>query len=115
MKYWKEKFKCLLINLKSYILVKEYLPKGWAALSAAHAAVKMYIEYQDDEVTKDWASGSFRKVVCGVTDEQFEAAKKEQDRVIFVEDDLGEGTEVSIGFKPRKNWPSRFRQYRLLT
>jgi hypothetical protein len=47
----------------------------------------------------EWLSGPFRKVVCKVTDAEFESA-------------LG-GADVAIAFKPPAEWPEAFRGFHL--
>ena len=96
-----------------YILVKEDLTPGWAALAAAHTSLMVYLRYEKDPLVKDWLDNSFKKVVCTVTDKEFERAKKFHDNVIMTESDL-DNKEMAIGFCPRKEWPNAFRHYRLL-
>lgn len=59
-----------------------------------------------------WLSGLFRKVVCGVTDAEFDAAKSCADYVVITESALG-GAEVALAFRPREQWPAAFRSLRL--
>ena len=64
---------------------------------------------------EEWARSSFRKVVCKVTDEEFESFKvfsfTEEGRVM-TESGLS-GQEVAIVFKPRKEWRKQFKFLRL--
>ena len=55
---------------------------------------------------------SFYKVVCRVTDAEFEAAKLLEDSVVLTESAL-DNAEVAIAFRPRAEWPKAFKFYRL--
>jgi len=99
-------------NLRMYILVKDSLSPGWAAVSAAHAAVKCVFKYIDNPDFINWSNHSFRKVVCVVTDEEFENAKKVPNNVVMVEDSL-KNKETAIAFCPREEWPTNFVCFKL--
>ena len=96
-------------NSKMYILVKGSIPLGFALVSAAHASLQCYLEFEGHSEMGDWVEKSFRKVVCVVTDEQFERAKATEDHVVVTESDL-EGQEVALAFLPRESWPEEFRR-----
>ncbi len=100
------------MNMKMYILVKDSVPTGFAILAAAHASLAAYLEFRDSEEVQKWLSGPFRKVVCNVTEDEFERAKAVADRVIITESAL-DGREVALAFKPRKEWPREFRRLAL--
>ena len=95
-----------------YILVKEALDVGKALVAVAHASLGMYLKYQDDDSVKDWLSGSFKKVICKVSPEEFERAKSFSEHLVITESSLGDA-EVALAFKPRKVWPKAFYYYRL--
>jgi hypothetical protein len=95
-----------------YILVRESVPPGFAILAAAHASLAAYLRFRDSPEVKAWLSGPFYKVICKVSDEEFERAKAFEDSVVLSESAL-DGQEVAIGFKPREEWPNAFRFYRL--
>ena len=59
-----------------------------------------------------WLAGPFYKVVCKVSDDEFERAKTLEDHVVLTESALG-GQEVAIAFRPREKWPKSFRFLRL--
>jgi hypothetical protein len=107
------------LPLKLYILVKESMLQkdfGHTILSIAHAMAAGSRNWTGDPVFEDWANNSFRKVLCKVTDEQFEKAK-----TYFPEDEFQVMTECAIDdqeltivFKPREEWPKFFSFLSLL-
>lgn len=98
--------------MKMYILIRESVPLGFALVAAAHASLAAYLKFRESPEVAEWLSGPFRKVVCKVTDAEFEAAKGVADHVVLTESALG-GEEVAIAFKPRADWPEAFRGYRV--
>ena len=98
--------------MKMYILVKESLPVGFAILAAAHASLAAYLKFKDTPEVMEWLAGPFRKVICRVNDDEFEAAKKCEDNVILTESALDQ-QEVAIAFRPRVEWPKSFKFLRL--
>lgn len=98
--------------MKMYILVKESLPVGFAILAAAHASLAAYLKFKDTLEVAEWLGGPFRKVICRVSDDEFEAAKKCEDNVILRESALDQ-QEVAIAFRPREEWPKSFKFLRL--
>lgn len=98
--------------MKMYILIRDSAPPGFAILAAAHAALACYLKFQDSPEIKEWLSGPFYKVICRVSDGEFEAAKSFEDHLVLTESALG-GAELAIAFRPREEWPKAFRFYRL--
>jgi len=98
--------------MKMYILVRESVPLGFAMVAVAHASLAAYLAFQDSPEVAEWLAGPFRKVVCKVTDEEFERAKSTPDSVTLTESAL-DGQEVALAFKPRAEWPKSFNFYRL--
>src|SRR4051794_23182785 len=98
--------------MKMYVLIRESVPPGFAVLAAAHASLACYLKYRDTPEVAEWLSGPFFKVVCKVSDEEFEGAKGIEDHVLLTESGLG-GQEVALAFKPREEWPKAFRFFRL--
>ncbi|MFQ5429558.1 MAG: hypothetical protein ACE5E1_04530 [Phycisphaerae bacterium] len=82
-----------------YILIKESVPVGFAILAAAHGSVAAYLKFRDSAEVAEWQSGPFYKVICKVSDEQFEQAKAVEDCVVLTESAL-DGQEVAVAFKP---------------
>ena len=98
--------------MKMYILIRESVPLGFAVLGAAHASLACYLKFKDAPEVATWLSGPFYKVVCKVSDEEFEKARGVEDHVILTESAMS-GQEVAIAFKPREEWPKPFKFYRL--
>ena len=98
--------------MKMYILIKETVPLGFAVLAASHASLAAYLKFRNSPEVTAWLSGPFYKVVCKVTDEEFEKAKTIEDHVVLTESGLG-GQEVAIAFKPREEWDKSFKFLRL--
>jgi hypothetical protein len=95
-----------------YILVRESVPLGFAVLATAHASLAAYLRFRDSPEVAAWLPGPFHKVVCKVSDEEFERAKAFEDLVVLTETALN-GQEVAIAFKPRQEWPKAFKFFRL--
>jgi len=95
-----------------YILIRDSVPIGFAVLAAAHASLACYLKFSHSPEVAEWLAGPFYKVICKVTDEEFEQAKAIEDQVVLTESALG-GQEVAIAFKPRAEWPNAFKFYRL--
>ena len=95
-----------------YILVKDTVPAGKAAVGIAHASLACYLKFQDDAIVKQWLSGPFYKTVCLVSESEFDKLKSETDNVIITESTL-ENQETVIAFKPREAYPKYFKFFRL--
>lgn len=95
-----------------YILIKDSVPLGFALLASAHASLACYLKYRHAPETDAWLSGPFYKVVCKLTDEEFERAKLVDACVVITESAL-DGQEVAIAFKPREEWPKAFKFLRM--
>ena len=98
--------------MKMYILVKESMPLGFAMVASAHASLAGYLEFKDTPEVATWLAGPFRKTVCRVSDKEFENSKLVPDHVLLTESALA-GQEVAIAFKPREEWPTSFKFFRL--
>ena len=98
--------------MKMYILVKDSIPEGFAILAAAHASLAGYLKFQDTPEVQTWISGPFYKVICKVSEKEFEKARQYEDHVVLTESAL-EHQEVAIAFKPREEWPKFFRFLKL--
>jgi len=99
-------------HLKSYILIRDSVPTGFAVLAAAHASLAMYLRFRDTEEVRQWLEGPFHKVICRVGDEELERAKQVPDHVLITESALA-GQEVALAFRPRAEWPKSFKFLRL--
>ena len=99
-------------KLKMYILVKDSVPVGKAIVSVAHASLGAYLKWQDDPDMQRWANSIFFKVVCKVSEADFEDAKKLPEGLVITESTL-DNQEVAVAFKPREEWPVQFKLYQL--
>ena len=98
--------------MKMYILIKDAVPLGNAIVAAAHASLAAYLKYRDSPEVEQWLSGPFYKVVCKVSESEFERAKSEPDHAVITEAAL-DNEEAAIAFKPREEWPKAFRYFRM--
>ena len=99
-------------KLKMYILVRESIPLGVAVVNVAHASVVCFRKHEHEELMIEWISGPFYKVVCAVSDKDFEAAKKLGQHVVIRESNYGD-EEIAIAFCPRWEWPRKFKYFRM--
>jgi hypothetical protein len=99
-------------NLKMYIFVKKYLPSH-KVVGVAHGLLMAHLVFKDRAEYKEWLTNSFRKVVCEVTDDEFNMLKNYKDSVIVTESSL-DGKETAMVFCPRVKWPKIFKQLPLL-
>jgi hypothetical protein len=91
-----------------YVLVLADVPIGFALVAAAHGALAAYLRFASHPDTQAWLEGPFRKVICKVDAAAFAAAKDLEDHVVITESAL-DGREVALAFRPRAEWPKRFR------
>ena len=107
--------------IKMYILVRASVAErdlGHAILSVAHAAAAASRNWRDNPNFVDWEDNSFRKVLCLVTDKEFEQAKTYHISLdckgyqIMTESGLN-NEEISIVFRPREVWPTFFKFLKL--
>lgn len=99
--------------LKMYILVRDSIDLGHAMVGVAHATAALYERFAGTQPFDDWRQQSFRKVICKVTDAQFEEAKRLiPGHCLMTESGLG-GVEVALGFCPCEQWPAQFKYYSL--
>jgi len=96
--------------LKSYILIKDWVDTGHAVNSCLHAGYLMSLKWnKDDPVIAEWLNTSFRKVTCVVSEQTFEAAKKQADDWFVVTELAFDKQEVVLVFKPRLEWSKFFK------
>jgi len=111
---------------KMYILIKDDVDLGHAILAAAHASLSGYLTFKKYETenypvspTKvdKWVDESFRKVVCKVSQTEFDKSKtyfkETEDFRIMHECGLPGNPEVAIVFAPREEWPGFFKSLKL--
>ncbi len=95
-----------------YILVKDSIPLGKAAVGIGHASLACYLKFKDSPEVLAWLEGPFYKTVCLVNEKEFDKAKETADHVIMTESTLN-NQETVIAFKPREEYPKGFGFYRL--
>ena len=103
--------------MKMYILVKRSL-ESHKVVGVAHGVLMAHLKfYSEQELVNndylEWLKTSFKKVICEVSDEEFEMAKSFDNRVIVTESSLG-GKEIAMVFCPRREWPEPFKKYPLM-
>jgi hypothetical protein len=94
-------------QLKMYILLKKGLALDEAVACSANAAVRCYDKFKQVPAMHDWAQSTFNKVVCEVSDSEFETAMQAGQCVEVYSPSLGEA--IGLGFCPREAWPKSFR------
>ena len=99
-------------HLKIYILIKDWIDVGHAVNGVGHAVLILDEKYRNDPVYQDWRHNSFRKVTCNVSEQEFEEAKQFEDYIVCTEMAF-DNKEIILAFAPRKEWPKRFKFYRL--
>ena len=95
-----------------YILIKEDVPDNFAVVISAHSSLSCYLKYKDLPEMQEWVSGVFHKVVCKVSESEFNKAKEEINHVVLTESAL-DSREIAIVFSPREEWPKGFKYFSL--
>lgn len=95
-----------------YILVKQNVPDKMVPVIAAHASLACFRKFEHTENMQQWINGIFKKVVCAVTETEFENAKKELDHLVLTESYL-DNQEVCIVFSPREEYSKMFKFFRM--
>ena len=100
--------------MKMYILVRNCIPTGHAATAIAHAAAAACLKWPGDERFDEWRENSFKKVVCMVTDKEFERAEECKDCIVMTESALDdEKTALVLKPRPIGEWPKMIKYLRL--
>lgn len=114
---------------KMYILIKDQyrdmktgttmtLPEGRAIVAASHASLSTWLRFANHPTPmvrcqiKSWVRNSFAKVVCKVSEEEFESSKMCALHNVITESSLG-NAEVAIAFLPRHEYPDFFSGFHL--
>lgn len=102
-----------------YICIKKSIPSHKAVV-IAHGVLMAHLKFgnggdssYNSLIYGDWLRNSFRKVVCEVTNEEFEKLKLEKDYIIVTESAL-DNQETALVFCPRYEWPKCFKFFPLL-
>ncbi|SDE13800.1 peptidyl-tRNA hydrolase [Pedobacter soli] len=100
--------------MKMYILVKRAVPDKMVPLVAAHASLACFRKFEHTANMQTWINGIFKKVVCVVSEKEFENAKKEADHLVLTESAL-DNQEVCIAFSPREEYTKMFKFFSMWT
>lgn len=97
-----------------YILIKREVPDKLAPVIAAHASLACFRKFEHNDNMQIWINGIFKKVVCVVSEKEFENARKESDNILLTESSL-ENKEVCMAFVPREEYPKMFKFFQMWT
>lgn len=113
-------------KLRMYLLVKDSVPDDYAPLMVAHAAVNCFYTFADftdgycDDagLVLDWIQQHhMAKVVCRVSEQEFQQAIKEADDYIIQSETNGLDpehlTDCVVAFAPRYGYPKCFQFFKL--
>jgi len=100
--------------MKMYILVKREVPDKMVPVIAAHASLACFRKFEHTANMQTWINGIFKKVVCVVSEKEFENAKKEADHLVLTESAL-DNQEVCIVFSPREEYAKMFKFFTMWT
>ena len=101
------------MHSKMYICVKQSIPSH-KVIGVAHGVLQAHLKFEDHPDYQEWLENSFRKVVCEVTDTQFDILKVGGDDYVIVTESGLNNQEIALVFRPRKVWPKHFRFFPLL-
>ena len=97
-----------------YIIVKDNIPDKLVPVITAHASLACYKKFEENEDMIKWITGVFKKVVCVVSEAEFDKFKNETDFVVLTESSL-DNKEVSLAFCPREEYPKKFKFLKMWT
>lgn len=100
--------------MKMYIIVKKNIPDKLVPVITAHASLACYKKYETNEDMIQWINGIFKKVVCLVSETEFEQLKNETNFVVLTESSL-DNIEVCLAFCPREEYPKKFKFLKMWT
>lgn len=100
-------------TMKMYILIKENVPLKFVPVICAHASLSAYLLNQSDELVKEWLYYSFKKVICSVSEEEFNKCKIDLHRSEIITESALDNNEVALVLLPRKEWPSYVKKFKL--
>jgi len=97
--------------MKMYILMLDEVPDASAPVMAAHSSLMCYDRYRADRFMTEWFYTSFKKVVCRVSREEFNKARKDCDKSVITKESNLDYMECSITFcpRPKEDYPPFFR------
>ena len=98
-------------KMKCYILIKDDVPDEFAPVIAAHAALGMFLKWENHPDVRTWMEGPFSKVVCRVGEGEWNKVCGEEGCITMTESAL-DSREVALVFRPREEWPKPFRFFK---
>jgi len=98
--------------MKMYILIKDSVPDNFAPLISAHASLACFRKFENEPDMQTWINGIFKKVICRVSDSEFENSKKESNNLILTESAIN-NEEVAIVFCPREEYSKQFKFFKM--
>ena len=100
--------------MKMYILVKKSV-ESHKVVGVAHGVLMCHLRYHENEDYKRWLDKSFKKVICEVSDQEFDMCKIVDKGIVVTESSLG-NQEIALAFCPRPDdqWPKSFKFFKLL-
>lgn len=100
--------------MKMYILVKRDVPDKLVPVITAHASLACFRKFEHNENMQTWINGIFKKVVCVVSETEFERAQAVADHIVLTESAL-DSQEVCLAFVPREEYPKMFQFLKMWT
>ncbi|SNR44151.1 peptidyl-tRNA hydrolase [Flavobacterium sp. ov086] len=101
--------------MKMYILVKQGVPDKLVPVIAAHASLACFRKFEHNYNMQTWINGIFKKVVCVVSETEFNNAQKETDNNIVLTESALDNQEVCLAFVPREEYPKMFKFFKMWT
>lgn len=104
--------------MKLYILVKDSVPDKFVPVICAHASLMAHLRWDPSIASghnldyTHWLQKSFKKVVCKVSDKEFEHASTFDPQFVVTESAL-QNQEVARVLCPREEWPKALKFYKL--
>ena len=102
-------------ELKLYVLVREAVPLGLAMAAVGHAVGSACLKWIGEPYFDLWRQWSFKKVICKVTDKEFEQAKEAVgpvSRIVMTESMMND-KETAMVVMPHEDMPKMLKYLRL--
>ena len=101
--------------MKMYILMLDTVPDAFAPVMSAHSSLMCYDRFRADKDMIIWFHNSFKKVVCRVSQKEFDRALEVGNKYVLTTESNLDGMVCSATFCPRlkEDWPEDFRYFRL--
>lgn len=107
-------------KLKLYVIIPDSVPDDWAPLVATHGPLGFYLVHNCNGLVQAWVRDSYKKVVCKVSDSQFEHLKtfcilEKVPHLVTTESGL-DNKEVSLVVGPtteQKHWLRSLKMWKV--